>query len=315
MSAVFEVLSPGLQTTVQDLGRWGFQSVGVPVSGPMDPFAHRLANALVGNPRAAATLEITITGPSLRFEASRAVAVAGAHFELFLDEQPVAPHTTFVVRDGSVLRFGARHGGARAYLAVAGGIDTRPVLGSRATHVPTATGGFEGRPLRRGDRVPLGDWTRPTTPPKVTPPVGSSAPETPVVRVLPGSQLDRFMPDALEAFVSAPYHVGVQSDRMGFRLSGPTLRHRPGGADIISDALPVGTVQVPASGEPLVLLADRQTAGGYAKLATVISADIGILGQTAPGDPVRFRACTHADALEALVARERPLMALEAEGV
>lgn len=311
MSAFVEVLSPGLQTTVQDCGRWGYQASGVAVAGPMDPFAHRLANALAGNPRSAATLEIAIVGPVLRFEEARVIAVAGALFDLVLDAQPVPSETPLAVRPGSVLRFGARRRGARAYLAVAGGIDTVPVLGSRATHVPTATGGIEGRALRKGDRLPIGAAALAIRPPRHRRDEAHASDAVPVARVLPGPEIDRFTADALDVLVSAPYHVNVQSDRMGYRLAGPALTLAPGGADIISDAVPVGTIQVPASGQPLILMADRQTAGGYARLATVISADHGVVGQACPGDRLRFQVCDRAAAIAALVRRERPLLAIE----
>lgn len=310
MNASIEVLSPGLLTTVQDLGRWGYQAFGVAVAGPMDPFAHRRANALAGNPRSFATLEVTIVGPTLRFEDSRVIAVTGAEFDLFLDEQRIPAETPLAVRPGSELRFGARRRGGRAYVAVAGGIDTAPVLGSRATHLPTAIGGFEGRALRRGDRIPLGRPSSASRPPRSVRATAVSNDLFTAVRVMAGPQAERFAPDALELFLSAPYHVGVQSDRMGYRLSGPRLRHAAG-ADIISDATPLGSVQVPASGQPLLLMADHQTAGGYAKLATVISADIGVVGQACPGDRLRFQLCTRAEAIGALVARERPLLAIE----
>lgn len=311
MSAHVEVLSPGLQTTVQDLGRWGYQATGIAVAGPMDPFAHRLANALAGNPKSAATLEVAIVGPVLRFDESRVIAVAGATFDLILDAQQVPCETPLAVRPGSVLRFGARRRGARAYLAIAGGIGTVPVLGSRATHVPTATGGFEGRALRRGDRLPLGPATMAGRPPRFRRVDADAGDPVPVARVLPGPELDRFPAEALDVLVSAPYHVSVQSDRMGFRLEGPALPLSGVRADIISDAVPVGTIQVPASGQPLLLMADRQTAGGYARIATVITADLGIVGQACPGDRVRFSTCSQGEAVAALVARERPLLALE----
>ncbi len=311
MSSGLRILAPGLLTTVQDSGRWGHQSIGVSVSGPMDPFAHRLANALAGNARAAATLEITLTGPSIRFDDARVVAVAGARFDLFVDDVPVPHERPVAVGAGGVLRFGTRHQGARAYLAVSGGIDVTPVLGSRATHVPTGTGGWHGRALRRDDCVPLG-VAQPERRRVVdhTPAEPDVAP--PTVRVMAGPDVERFTPEALEALVSAPYHVTVDSDRMGFRLEGPVLRHRAT-ADILSDATPFGTLQVPASGQPVLLMADRQTTGGYARLATVISADLGIAGQAAPGDALRFVLCDRAEAVRALVRRERPLLALEAE--
>ncbi len=303
------ILAPGLMTTVQDSGRWGRQSIGVSVSGPMDPFAHRLANALVGNVRAAATLEVTLTGPAVRFDDPRVVAVAGAVFDLFLDDVPMPQERPMIVGAGAVLRFGARHRGARAYLAVSGGFDVPVVLGSLATHLPTATGGWQGRALRRDDYVPLGPASpiglRAHSHTSVTFDAGPSA-----VRVMAGPDVERFVPEALEALVSAPYHVSVESNRMGFRLEGPVLRHRVK-ADILSDATPFGTLQVPGSGQPVLLMADRQTTGGYARLATVITADLGIAGQAAPGDALRFVVCNRAEALLALVRRERPLLALE----
>lgn len=312
MSGALRVLAPGLLTTVQDSGRWGHQDIGVSVAGPMDPYAHRRANALVGNARRAAALEVTLTGPSLHFDDDRTVAVAGAVFDLFLDEEPVPHERPVAVRAGAVLRFGTRRRGARAYLAVSGGIDLPEVLGSRSTHLPSRTGGLEGRALRRGDVLPLGCMSsapgRSPIPALAEPATDDAA----VVRVMAGPDLERFMPEALEALVSAPYHVSVDSDRMGFRLAGPRLQHRAG-ADILSDATPFGTLQVPASGQPVLLMADRQTTGGYARLATVISADLGIAAQAAPGDALRFALCGRAEALRALVQRERPLLALEGD--
>jgi len=186
------------------------------------------------------------------------------------------------------------------------------VLGSRSTHVPTAMGGFQGRALARGDRIPLGSRLPEGSgiPKQVTAVVNSGSPA--VVRVLPGPQDDRFADGALDLLTHAPYTISADSDRMGFRLEGKPLAHR-GAADIISDATPAGSIQVPASGQPLLLMADRQTTGGYAKLATVISADIGIAAQAAPGEQILFKLCSRAEALAALVRRERPLLAIEPE--
>jgi antagonist of KipI len=311
-----EVVLPGAHTTVQDLGRWGHQASGVPVAGAMDPFAHRLANLLVGNPRDAATLEVTLVGPAIQFEDERVIAVAGATFGLSVDEEPVAPATPVPVRAGSVVRFGPRITGARAYLAVDGGFDVPPVLGSRATHVPSGMGGWQGRALVRGDRLPLG--TRPAradgggrrVPPGAGAPVAPVAGGAVTVRVLPGPQHDRFAEDALSRLVSAPYRVAIQSNRMGYRLEGPGLPHRAG-ADVLSAATPVGSLQVPGSGQPVLLMADRQTTGGYARLATVISADIPVVAQVAPGEMILFAIATRAAAVAALIARERPLLARE----
>jgi antagonist of KipI len=312
MSSVV-VLKPGLLTTIQDRGRWGWQAQGVPVAGPMDPCSHRLANALAGNDAGAATLEVTLLGPELEFEDERVVAVAGADFELTIDGRGVPANSAFVVAAGSHLRFGVRRLGTRAYVAVAGGIAVPSVFGSRATHLVSAMGGIEGRALKAGDRLPLGDPMRARR-------AMSVQPATPVValpgahariRVLAGPQQDYFSADALEVLQSGPYAISPQSDRMGFRLDGPALSHSRG-ADIISDATPLGALQVPASGQPIMLMADRQTAGGYPKIATVITADLSVAGQLGPGDTMTFSVCSLADALSALIAQERALMAVEA---
>lgn len=315
--AGLRVVKPGLLTTVQDRGRWGFQAAGVPVAGPMDPYSHRLANALVGNDADAATLEVTLIGPDLEFEDERVVAVVGAEFQLTLDGRTITCGLPFMVASGSRLRFEERRRGARAYVAIAGGIATAPVFGSRATHLISMMGGVEGRALRAGDRLPLGDPKRDerrvgslvparTDSATLALPGGHAS-----VRVLPGPQHEYFTLDALDALQSAPYTIGRDSDRMGFRLAGPPLTHARG-ADIISDATPLGAIQVPASGQPILLMADRQTAGGYPKIATVISADISIAGQLGPGDTIAFSVCSLREAVAALIAQERALMAVEA---
>ncbi|MCU1382630.1 MAG: hypothetical protein JWL71_1327 [Acidobacteria bacterium] len=312
MGVAITVIKPGMLTTVQDAGRWGFQAQGVPVAGPMDPVSHRVANALVGNARDAALLEITLLGPELAFEDERIVAVAGAEFAVTVDGHPAPMRAPFAVSAGSRLRFGVRRHGARAYLAVSGGIAVPPILGSRATHLVSGMGGLGGRALVAGDRLPLGvrsRWSHPAVPaPEST--VKKSRSDPHALRVLPGPQADHFADEALDVLQSAPYVVAQHSDRMGFRLDGPRLRHARG-ADIISDATPLGVLQVPASGQPILLMADRQTTGGYPKIATVIAADMAIAGQLAPADAIRFAVCTQAEALAALIAQERALMALE----
>jgi antagonist of KipI len=277
----------------------------------MDPFAHRLANLLVHNPDSAATLEVTMVGPEVLFDDERAAAVAGAEFQLTVSGRGVPHGEPFVIPRGGILRFGERVNGARAYLAIGGGIDVPPVLGSRSTHVPGRFGGLGGRALVAGDYLPLGP-VRPAgallhAPSRERGEGG--APHDRIVRVVAGPHEDRFMADALQQLQSAPYLIQADSDRMGFRLAGPGLRHTRG-ADIISDATPLGTLQVPASGQPVLLMADRQTTGGYVQLATVIAADIGVAAQGAPGDSISFRVCTRHDALTALIARERRLLAL-----
>jgi antagonist of KipI len=304
------VIKPGMLTTIQDAGRWGFQSRGVPVAGPMDPVSHRVANALVGNDRRAAVLEITLLGPELEFDDERLVAVAGADFELSLDGRAVPSNAPFIVAAGSRLRFGARGRGARAYLAVSGGIAVPPALGSRSTHLVSAMGGLAGRALIAGDRLPLGDPARQE---RVLPPQEAVVPlpdHHVQIRVLPGPQVEYFSGDALDVLQSAPYVIAQQSDRMGFRLEGPRLTHARG-ADIISDATPLGVLQVPASGHPILLMADRPTTGGYPKIATVISADMAIAGQLEPADTISFVVCSPREAMAALIAQERALMAVE----
>lgn len=283
----------------------------------MDPFSHRVANALVGNLTSAAALEITLLGPELVFDDERVVAVAGARFSLTLNDEPQPMNQPFVVFPGARLRFGARTGGARTYLAVAGGIACRPVLGSRATHLVSRLGGLDGRALAADDRLPLGD-VEPSDGSKSAPrgedPSGLAAIPAPGdavrLRVLPGPQRERFVADALDSLRSAPYVIGGDSNRMGFRLEGTALRHSRG-ADIISDATPLGALQVPASGQPVLLMADRQTTGGYPILATLISADVALAGQLAPGDRIVFDLCTLEEALAALIAQERALVAIE----
>lgn len=313
MSGSLTVLRPGMQTTVQDGGRWGLQSRGVPVAGPMDPWSHRLANVLVGNPPDAATLEVALVGPELRFDDDRSVAVVGAEFELTLDDRLVADGRLLRVAGGARLRVGGRSRGARAYVAVAGGIDVPAVLGSRATHVASGLGGCHGRALIAGDRLRLGDPTGSPrlagrTIPRMTALVAPGG--TACVRVLPGPQRDRFVEAALDDLQSAPYRLGKDSNRMGFRLEGPPIAHKDT-REMLSDATPFGAVQVPRLGHPILLMADRQTTGGYPKIATVIAADIGIAGQLAPGDFVRFELCDEHTALAELRACERTLRNLE----
>lgn len=295
----------GMLTTVQDLGRWGHQRFGVPVSGPMDPWSHRRANRLVGNDDDAASLEVTLMGPTLRFEADAVFAVTGAEFELTVDDRPVPSHTSCRAGATSVLRFGRRLLGARAYVAIAGGVAVPAVLGSRSTHVASAMGGVDGRAIRPGDRIPIG-LTREATR------VGTAVPIPPLpnggasVRVLRGPQDHCFGADALAVLTEARYLIGHDSDRMGYRLQGPPLQ-RCVDAGLLSDATPLGVIQVPASGQPILLMADRQTTGGYPKIATVISADIGVAGQLAPGDWIAFRLCPPGEAVRALLQQESAL--------
>jgi len=303
-SRVVTVLRPGLFTTIQDRGRWGQQASGVPVSGAMDLVSHREANLVVGNRDDAATLEVTLLGPELRVEQETRVAIAGADLQPRVDGIAVPLRVATRCGPGSVLRFGERQSGARAYVAFDGGIDVPGTFGSRATHVGAALGGIEGRALAAGDRLPLG-------PSGENRPVGSIGPREiqsggARLRILPGPQDEWFPEPAFSLLERTRFVVTPQSNRMGYRLSGA---HIPRATDreMISDVTFVGAIQVPPSGEPILLMSDRQTTGGYPQMATVITADLPLAGQLAPGDWVEFARCTRAEAIAALRDQEAML--------
>ena len=305
---VIHVIRAGLLTTVQDLGRWGHQVRGVPVAGPMDTFSHRLANALLGNESSAATLEITLIGPELQFERACAVAVTGADFEIAVGGRPLPVGVSTWLEDGALVHFGRRRAGSRAYLAVQGGIQTPPLLGSRATHLVSAMGGCNGRPLAAHDVLPIYAGN---VPPPVRRAPGLTLPAAgrERLRVLAGPQADWFAPDAMRTLTSVKFRISPRSNRMGYRLEGPQLSRQRAG-EPISEPLTFGAIQVPVAGEPILLMADRQTAGGYPKIGCVISADLPLAGQLAPGDFIEFEWCTRQQAAAALIARERPLLRL-----
>jgi len=298
-----QIIRPGMLTTVQDLGRWGRQESGVPVAGPMDTYSHRLANRLVGNPEDAAALEITLIGPEVEAADALTCVVAGARFDATVNGEPIDCSRPFVVPAGGRLRFGARRQGARATLAVRGGIAVPPLMGSRATSVVSRMGPVSGRQLVAGDVLPIGPTVFATVScgPTLMMPEGGVR-----LRCIRGPHDGMFAADALETLFGSRFTVTVQSNRMGYRLDGPSLRHLAG-ADILSDATPIGSLQVPASGQPILLMADRQTTGGYPKIATVITADLPLAGQLAPGDWIEFRECTRDKAVDALRRQEAAL--------
>jgi antagonist of KipI len=296
--AHFFVIRPGMLTTIQDLGRWGRQDSGVPVAGPMDVYSHRLANRLVGNADERPALEITFMGPELQAHGDIVCAVAGAEFAVSIGNNAVPTHRAFTVPSGSRLRFGARASGARATLAVRGGLDATPVFGSCATSVLSRMGPFGGRSVVPGDILAVapgaGDsHAGPVGEPLALPAGGAR------LRVIPGPHQALFRPAALETLQAERFIVTPQSNRMGYRLHGRPLQH-VGVADMLSDATPIGSLQVPPSGQPILLMADRQTTGGYPKIATVISADLPLAGQLALGDWIEFVACTREAAIAAL---------------
>jgi antagonist of KipI len=299
------VVRPGMLTTVQDLGRWGQQHLGVPVAGPMDWYSHRLANLLLDNAPDAAALEITLMGPELLSDAETLCVLAGAEFQMTAGDRRVRSGEPFVVHPGERVRFGDRIGGTRATLAVSGGFTIPPVLGSRATSLTSRLGPLGGRALRTGDVLPIGSARvgERRRPGRALPiPHGGAR-----LRVMLGPHEEMFGDEARRTFSKSRYIVTSESNRMGYRLDGPPLEHRRS-VDMLSDATPIGSLQVPPSGWPILLMADRQTTGGYPKIATVITADLPVAGQLAPGDWVEFEPCSRAVALEALRRRESALM-------
>jgi allophanate hydrolase len=290
MTPGLKVLAPGLHTTVQDLGRVGYQNIGVPVSGALDGFALRLANALVGNPQGMAALEILVSGPTIEVAADCArLALVGTGASLGIGrENPrvMAAGQSMTVQRGDIVQIALGRQYGCCYLAVEGGIAVPKILGSASTYVRAALGGLNGRALQRDDVVPLAVGCAAERNELRAPALPSGSPDQPI-RVVLGPQHKYFRKESLAALHDAELRVSKDADRMGMRLEGPLLRHRRGW-DIVSDAIATGSIQVPGSGQPIVLLADHQTTGGYPKIATVISADLPALGRRRPGDPLRF---------------------------
>ncbi len=294
MKPALRVIAPGLMTTLQDLGRFGYQQLGVPVSGALDPVSLRAANLLVGNEPSTAALEIAFQGPTLAVEADSArVAVVGGTAPLeILDGEGSPPRRIPLLQSirltrGQILRVGSLSGSKLLYLAVEGGFDVPPVLGSRSTYTRASLGGFHGRALQPGDLLPLAAAQAAEREERMLPKLDLAPPSR--VRVVLGPQDDFFSPDAIAAFLAATYTVSPASDRMGMRLEGPPVAHAKG-FNIVSDGIAPGSIQIPGNGLPIILLADRQSTGGYPKIATVISADLPALGRLLPGARIGFEA-------------------------
>ena len=299
-----EIIEPGLFTTVQDRGRYGYQRLGVPVSGAMDEFALRAANLLVGNDQGAACLEMTVIGPDIALLTDTWIAVAGADLSAQLDGEALPRWESVHVSAGSALTFGVRHDGMRAYLALAGGVDVPLLMGSRSTYVNAAIGGVEGRALEKGDVIAALPVAADRSFVKRQIPDGFEARpygKRHELSVVLGPQDQAFAPEAIATLLGSTYTISSDADRMGYKLDGPPIVHRSG-ADIVSDGNPPGAVQVPGDGTPTILLADRGTTGGYTKIATVISSDLAKLAQAVPGHTVTFEAVTVEEAHE--VSRE-----------
>jgi antagonist of KipI len=297
-----EILAPGPLTTVQDLGRYGFGRYGVPPSGALDSFSLRVANLLVGNPETEAGLEITLMGLKVRVLTDLVVALCGADLQPQWNDKPFDPWCAQIVRKGDTLFLKAPRTGCRAYLAVGGGISLAPVLASKSTNLASKFGGYEGRALRKGDLLfsnapdrhlqRAGKLLRPEGRPSYT---GDW-----IVRVLPGPQDQDFPEESKRLFFDSSFTVSSQSDRTGIRLSGPALhRKKELGDSIVSEGIVPGAIQVPGDAQPIILLVETVT-GGYRKIATVISADLPLLGQVKPGERVRFQQVSMHESMTAL---------------
>jgi biotin-dependent carboxylase-like uncharacterized protein len=302
-----EILEPGLATTVQDRGRPGHYDVGIPPSGALDLYSALAANLLVGNDEDAAVLEAAYLGPRLRFTAPAVIAVTGATMPVTVDDEPVPQWQSLEVAEGAVLGFGYLEAGARAYIAVAGGVDVPAVLGSRSTYGLGAFGGFEGRPVRAGDVLPVGDGRgRPgrEVPESLRPALSREVD----LRVVLGLYDYRLTEAGLSTLLDTTWSLTPVADRIGFRYSGGRLEWRdrvqPFGAgsdlsNIVDAGYPLGSIQVPGGVEPIILHRDAVSGGGYAMVATVVSADLDVVGQCAPGTRTRFRPVSLDQALTA----------------
>jgi antagonist of KipI len=304
------VTRAGFLTSVQDLGRTGFREFGVSLGGALDCFGSRVANLLVGNDEGAAGLEITLGGLELRFEDDRVVAWCGGDFDVDIGSRALPAGHAGSVSAGEKLKIGAPKAGCRSWLSISGGIDVEPVLGNRSTDLRASFGGFEGRSLRDGDVLPLG--MRPGSP---TPAKGisswtaphdwvSPAKPKPILRFIRGVDWNGFNASTLQRLTNEAFAVSPDSDRMGVRLEGPVM-NRADESDLISEAVAPGTIQVPPSGKPILLLGDCQTIGGYPKMAHVITVDLGVAAQLRADDHVRFTEVSLADAHRLLLERER----------
>jgi antagonist of KipI len=320
-----DVLKPGLLTTLQDRGRFGCAMLGVGRAGPMDAAAMRLANALVGNAPEAAALEITLIGPRLRFDAAATIALAGAEFGARLGEAELPMWQPVAVRAGAVLDVGTAHRGARACLAVAGGFAAEPVLGSVSTDVNARLGGLEGRPLSEHDRLftGTGDHGDPMCGRgRSRPPAGSRRahwsldprpwfdpdPTTPI-RLMRGRHFDALDASARTALFTAEFRVAADSNRVGYRLDGPRLQWATP-LELVSEPLALGVLQLPPGGQPIALMAEHPTIGGYPCIGQVAAVDLSRLAQRRPGDPVRFAECDLDTAQTRYLERERAIESL-----
>ncbi len=302
-------LNGGLLTTVQDAGRRGYQRFGLGVSGAVDVHAYIYANILVGNTHNEAVLEVTLLGPTIEFTSPAVISITGGDLSPTLNRAPFPMYRAMRVEKGDILSFGATRSGCRAYIAFAGGLAITPIMGSRSTYIKAELGGYEGRKLMKGDEIAFRKpgMTPPNLAWRVMEPEIFGGDYT--VRVLMGPQEDRFTKAGIQTFLNSPYTVTNEFDRMGYRLNGEKIAHVTDG-NIITDGITFGAIQVPDGGEPIIMLADRQTTGGYAKIASVINVDMPMVAQSKAGDTIRFAKTDIRTAQDAFLAQKAKYKAL-----
>jgi antagonist of KipI len=304
--SVIQVQSPGLLTTVQDLGRGGFGPLGVSPSGAADPLSLRIGNRLVGNSESAAGLEMTLLGGTFLFPQATTIALTGSDFGATLDGAPLAPWNSTEVRAGQTLRVGSTRSGARCYLSLHGGIIVNPFLGSASTHLLSGLGGYQGRALRKGDALHVGREITSFRQKTIAARALEQLAPRKVLRVTPGPQSDWFPQSSLRTFYESTYRVAEESNRMGLRLEGHSIARESSG-EMITEGVSLGAIQITASGLPIILFVEQQTTGGYPKIANVIAADLHSLGQLRPRDEIRFEQVSW-DAARTLLLEQEQLL-------
>ena len=311
----FKVTKSGIFDIIQDLGRYGYQQFGMPVSGAMDSYALRIGNRILGNKENEAGIEISSPGLILEVLCRTVIAIAGADFDPAINNLPAPIWEALEVKRGDSISFNQIKNGSRSYLLVMGGINVPCLLGSKSTYVRAKIGGLKGRPLKRSDIIHIGNSEK-----KLQDVIGRKVASIDIpdyhkdneIRVILGPQDDYFSENGLSAFLNSFYEITANSDRMGYRLKGPKIKSKSG-SDIITDGIPLGSIQVPRNGMPIVMLADRQTTGGYAKIATVISVDIDKFAQMKPGNRVKFKKVNLEEAHQLLHEREKKINNLQFE--
>ncbi|OMP68100.1 5-oxoprolinase subunit C family protein [Domibacillus epiphyticus] len=318
-----KVIRPGLLASIQDLGRYGFQKYGVIVSGAMDSYALRIANLLIGNQEGEAAIEVTLMGTSLQFEEDSLIAITGGNLSPKIEGEAVPLWRPVLIKKGSILQFTASQSGCRAYVTVAGGFDIPQIMESKSTYLRGGIGGFKGRSLQAGDVLPFQEKTKASAPlfarlkqnlknrsfgsVEWYVPAGHVMNTSErVIRVIKGMEFDKFSSSSREQFFEQEFQITPQSDRMGYRLSGPELQlEQP--FELLSEAVAEGTIQVPKDGNPIILLADRQTTGGYPRIAQISSVDLPVVAQLKPGEKIRFKEITREESERLYLKREQDI--------